>query len=454
MTLEIYQDDEVDPPERVRRVSFATGVRAPLTPHSKKFHVQNTPKNQKSKPQTKTENGKENQPSAVMSLRRQLRATMSPPPPNNGNNKENGKTSSQFNARVDQTKTSSTVLTPSFRHNAQQRKSVKTPKSLLKRELAFNDAEESLLISPGADVSFSLASDTPRRQPAQPLRSPFETVHEVDTDESHKAKEEKVPIFQKAVQEATISVLDKAESRAKEDHATAKLQVPTARVQQRALLRKQRELHPISEAKEETGTTPYRKRGNGVQMDLSSMFTEMASPEIDHETSEQQELVSSTMKQKSQKQTASTNLPVASLDNICESLWLDFGDERQNQVGSTRTLSFAIDVPDGDDCVAQVERVPFKKGFDLIVDEGCIVETDITPSEQKPTAIRFTSGERVLLTVSWTPLEAGGVREVIYLKLPRGRLSVLVHGKARNAKAPKDGKVRKVSLAARTLAAR
>jgi hypothetical protein len=133
---------------------------------------------------------------------------------------------------------------------------------------------------------------------------------------------------------------------------------------------------------------------------------------------------------------------------------LDFGDERQNQVGSTRTLSFAIDVPDGDDCVAQVERVPFKKGFDLIVDEGCIVETDITPSEQKPTAIRFTSGERVLLTVSWTPLEAGGVREVIYLKLPRGRLSVLVHGKARNAKAPKDGKVRKVSLAARTLAAR
>ena len=351
-----------------------------------------------------------------------------------------------------QTKTSSTVLTPSFRHNTQQqRKSVKTPKSLLKRELAFNDAEESLLISPGGDVSFSLASDTPSRQPAQPLRSPFETVHEVDTEESSREVEEE----KAADQEATIPVLAKVESKAMDNHgAAAKLQVPSGRVQQRALLRKQRQLHPISEAKKETGTTPYRKRGNGVQMDLSSMFTEMASPEMQQEQSHQQGLVSSNTKHESQKQIELTNVPVASLDNLRESLWLDFGDERQNQVGSTRTQSFAIDVPDGDDCVAQVERVPFKKGFDLIVDEGCTVETNNASSEQKPTTIRFTSGERVLLTVSWTPLEAGGVREVIYLKLPRGRLCVTVHGKARNANAAKDGKVRKVRLVSLILVAR
>lgn len=452
MTLEVYQDEEVDPPERVRRVSFAAGIRAPLTPHSKnvvarnktpKSGTKNQPKSQTTSSSTIMENGKENhQPSGVTSLRRQLRATMSPPPPSNSN-KENSASQQQQSRQA----TTTSALTPSFRHNTREssKKPLKTPKSLLKRELAFNDAEESLLISPGGDLSFSLANDdaveTSRPQPQQ-LKSPFETVHEENSDENHEVEEEQSPTV--VVQAANVPpvLVEHVEPKVN-DHDTAKPLKTTGRAQHRAMLKQQRAQQPTTETIRETGTTPYRTRGNGVQMDLSSMFTEMASPEVQQEKSQQ---VLSNVNAVEQKEEPSvSNVPVASLGNLRESLWLDFGDERKNQVGTTRTLSFAIEVPVGDDCVAEVERVPFKKGFDLIVDQGSTGAAQVS-SEPKPTTIRLVGGERVLLKVSWTPVETGGVREVIYLKLPRGRLCVIVHGKARTPKSAKAGKVRKVSL--------
>lgn len=456
MTLEIYQDEEVDPPERVRRVSFATASRAPLTPHMKnrnKTRRKNLDSSTKLKQQQQStmENGKENQQSGMTSLRRQLRATMSPTPMSN-HNKENGiktKRTSLFTATAPSSGSGkSTVLTPSLRHNTRQSsKSLKTPKSLLKRELAFNDAaEESLLISPGD--AFSLLVDTPARPR---LKSPFETVHEVKIATSSEEKEQEYTavVVEEDKQEEETPGNDNFKPAATSDGTATTTNDPrmTEKAQQRALLRQQRSLQPVEESRQETGTTPYRARGNGVQMDLSSMFTEIASPE----TSDVHSIVKSSTRRKEElksKESIPTNERVASLDNLRESLWLDFGDERHNQVGSTKTLSFVVEAPAESSCVVEVERVPFKKGFDLVIDEGAtVVETNASASSKvRPTAIRLSAREQVLIKVSWTPVESGGVREVIYLKLPRGRLCVVVHGKARGTKPAKGGVVvRRVS---------
>jgi hypothetical protein len=194
-----------------------------------------------------------------------------------------------------------------------------------------------------------------------------------------------------------------------------------------------------TESKKETGTTPYRTRGNGVQIDLSSMFTEIASP--------QQETSSLSVKPLTPVPDSTTcipeDVPTASLANLRGSLWLDFGDERQNEVGRTRSMAFALEAPADGSCVVDVERVPHKKGFDLIVDDGSMSEKDGS-TESKPTSLSIDAGQRLLMKVSWTPIDQVGVREVIHLKLPRGRLCITVSGKARNVKPSKtlcDGKV-------------
>jgi hypothetical protein len=194
-----------------------------------------------------------------------------------------------------------------------------------------------------------------------------------------------------------------------------------------------------TESKKESGATPYRTRGNGVQIDLSSMFTEIASP--------QQETSSLSDKPLTPVPDSTTcipeDVPTASLANLRGSLWLDFGDERQNEVGRTRSMAFALEAPADDSCVVDVERVPHKKGFDLIVDDGSAFKKDGS-TESKSTSLSMHGGQRLLMKVSWTPIEQGGVSEVIHLKLPRGRLCVTVRGKARNVKPSKtwcDGKV-------------
>jgi hypothetical protein len=133
------------------------------------------------------------------------------------------------------------------------------------------------------------------------------------------------------------------------------------------LLRHQRSQRQAiaTESKKETGTAPYRTQGNGVQMDLSSMFTEIALLQQETRSLSDKPLTpvpKSTI-------CIAADVPKASLANLGESLWLDFGDERQNEVGMTRSLAFALEAPADGACVVEVERVPFKKGFDLIVDD-------------------------------------------------------------------------------------
>jgi hypothetical protein len=97
-------------------------------------------------------------------------------------------------------------------------------------------------------------------------------------------------------------------------------------------------------------------------MDLSSMFTEIASPQ-----QETRSLSTNPLTPVPKSTTCITaEVPKASLTNLGECLWLDFGDERQNEVGTTRSLAFALEAPANGACVVDIERVRFKNGFDLI----------------------------------------------------------------------------------------
>jgi hypothetical protein len=103
------------------------------------------------------EGDKENRQSGITSLRRQHRATMTSLVPSNNENETTRQSRSSIAAPTNTTDRSS-VLTPSFQHNAKRGslpKPLNTPKSLLKTELAFIDAEVSFFISPLAFVDYT-----------------------------------------------------------------------------------------------------------------------------------------------------------------------------------------------------------------------------------------------------------------------------------------------------------
>ena len=444
MPMDIYQDEVTEPPRRGRRVAFAAGSRGPLTPHHKNNVRSKTPKDstkngsqKAASSQTSTTmqgEGKENGPPG--SLRRQLRATMTSPLSNMNTNKENV-VSSKAAATTSFSNTAtmpdrSKVLTPSLRQNltgTSLSKPVKTPKSLLKREMEFLDAEESFLISPGAPFSLVTEDGIAGVETSTRLISPFEAVKS-SSQHHEKVVQPPAEVAPKKV-ETTVEASAQPEA--------------VGRAEKRVALRQKRlqGANASIESQKVTGTTPYRKRGNGVQMDLSSMFTELASPEEQVKTFDDKLL--SPVEESPAPITAS--VPVASLNNLQESIYLDFGDENMNSVGTTRSLTFMLEAPAGYACQVDVERVPFKKGFDLVVDDGSAsnVTTHPPSSEPKPTTLHFNGGEQVPINVLWTPVEAGGVREVILLKLPRGRMCITVRGKARIAKQAKVGGDRKVS---------
>jgi hypothetical protein len=131
-------------------------------------------------------------------------------------------------------------------------------------------------------------------------------------------------------------------------------------------------------------------------MDLSSMFTVIASPQQETRSLSDKPLTpvpKSTI-------CIAADVPKASLANLGESLWLNFGDERQNEVGTTRSLAFALEAPANSACMVDIERVPFKKGFDLIVDDGSTSPKDGS-AESKATSVRIDGGQRLLMKVSW-----------------------------------------------------
>ena len=160
-------------------------------------------------------------------------------------------------------------------------------------------------------------------------------------------------------------------------------------------------------------------------------------------------------------------LPTLSLGKFQESLWLDFGDEHRNVVGKTWSMSFLLEAPQSSEtssgyCSVEFERVPFKKGFNLIVEDdaspsssgGAISDgnvgvdgagsrvvfgnnsaddnsTSAGSDRSSPTVLCVKNGDCKRLRLTWTPTDAGGMREAVHLKLPRGRIRITAHGKAR-----------------------
>jgi len=141
--------------------------------------------------------------------------------------------------------------------------------------------------------------------------------------------------------------------------------------------------------------------------------------------------------------------PVLTLGNFQESIWINLGDEKSNVVGKTQSYFFRLVAPiddntfnldPTDNCYhVEVEKVPTKKGF-LIQSyenhEGCNNKNETRLSSGGKFVIRVAKGCMVRCCISWTPTESGGVREIIHLKLPRGRMRITVQGSA-SAQPPK-----------------
>lgn len=163
---------------------------------------------------------------------------------------------------------------------------------------------------------------------------------------------------------------------------------------------------------------------------------------------------------KSQMDAASTApVPIIPLGTYAESAWLEFGDEEMNIVGKSRSLPFDLHVPQ--DCKTSVfhlkiEKVPVKKGFSLglVCDASaprCELDTDtdadmdagpasasvLHSQLQDCTYFTIKRGETKRMFLTWTPTAAGGVCEVAYLKLQRGRVRVTARGNAKAAETKK-----------------
>lgn len=158
---------------------------------------------------------------------------------------------------------------------------------------------------------------------------------------------------------------------------------------------------------------------------------------------------------------SSAPVPIIPLGTYAESAWLEFGDEQMNTVGKSRSLPFDLHVPQ--DCKTnvfhlKVEKVPVKKGFSLglVCDMSaprCELDADAdmdagpasasesvfhSPSQsQDCTSFTIKRGETKRMFLTWTPTAPGGVCEVAYLKLQRGRVRVTARGNAKAAETKK-----------------
>lgn len=171
------------------------------------------------------------------------------------------------------------------------------------------------------------------------------------------------------------------------------------------------------------------------------------------------------------------HIPKITLGTFAESAWLEYGHDHMNQVGKSRSLPFDLFVPedvdskllsmsgsgsghrhgnDGFGLRVQVERVPIKKGFSLglVCDEesdkhdggtSTSARTNTSKHTSSSTYFMIKKGETKRLFLTWTPVEPGGVCEVLYLKLKRGRVRVTARGHARGIV---EGKQTRTSVSA------
>lgn len=144
-------------------------------------------------------------------------------------------------------------------------------------------------------------------------------------------------------------------------------------------------------------------------------------------------------------------VPTLSLTSFQEGIWLDFGDEKKNFIGKTRLLHVVLsatqdkgleipgkNIVNADFFHIEVERVPTKKGISFHLYEEGMCADNLSMAASISTIV-VKQGDSKRCVVCWTPVSAGGIRETINLKLPRGRLIITVHGRARELRSTNGG---------------
>ena len=427
MPLEIYREEtSVSSPSRKKSVSSSSSSsarqdRKPLTPlnnrnrrSSKKMMADSKSsrlygktqhrlksdgsnlENTKHAVAMQTSSDKENEsPSSLNHLRRSLRATMVPSSSTKSRSKQ---TRSKKAEGVKKPFGQSANTTPKrkvgFSHPIERQgpqpsclDEPKTPKSILKTELS-EDADMSLL---AGDLSL--------------LASPSPTA-----------------TFNKDVVPTNRGEVMTTQARTKNS-----LQQFVAK--QRSSRMEQAVITPATTL-ELPGHSPLRTpqtistKGQGLKMDLSCMFSEAR--KTARGRSKQDESHAAT------GQNVTRN--VLSLDGFRKELWIDFGTSKKNQVGKPRSLAF--DVQASSETTLEIEKIPAAKGIFLLKRDPSLDSGSLSKSDFALTTFRVRKEGSRTLWVLWRPVESGGMKETIRLKLTKGWAQIVLIGQA--AEGPKS----------------
>lgn len=451
MPISVFHEDLASPPVRNRkRVSFENRKK-PLTPHNKNkqklesssisstsksvvsgsslfdiekagmplaigkenftTQLRSSTKKPRTKDKTKNEESTENKSSSLSSFRRSLLATMKSPKA----------ATTAILAPIDRRN----GLAPAGLGPPQRLRTValpKTPCSMLRKELEMVDPDMSFLMSPSAMGNPNSLSNSPlfNSPPLPPFVADNKKQNLNSVEEPH---QERKPAF--STNRRILAISEKRRAVAKQSKSNAT------------------KLPPMDEAREPTGTTPFHVRGNGVQMDLSSMFSDFQSPVKQSLPIQMAENLAASAE--------SRPPPIVPFDNMQKGLVLDFGDEKVNKVGQSRSLAFVLEfhLNASDDNILEIDRVPVKRGFELLTKDPALDKETTALSlfpnlsdalEAQKSTLTIKPGKKTMLWLRWTPIEAGSVRETITLRLSkgRGRLRITVLGHAESAEARKE----------------
>lgn len=144
----------------------------------------------------------------------------------------------------------------------------------------------------------------------------------------------------------------------------------------------------------------------------------------------------------------SKNAPTISTNEFQNGLSIDFGDDKSNTVGQTRSLPFVIKSSPDDAQTSElgITCIPCIKGINLVMeDASSSVLQSLTPTRKKrsgmdglavESVVPIEKGGKVTLWVTWNPIEPGHILENIILEPVMGkqRLCITISGSAGSTK--------------------
>ena len=342
----------------------------------------------------------ENKSNALSNFRRSILATMKSP---------KAATTALLTPIARQHGFTLSSVAPQQTHNAVE--VPKTPNSMLSKEMEMSDPDISFLISPCAvGNGNALTSRHFFQSPPKPTHALPPIVEKLEA--------QSIKPLSKAVTACNLSGTSRFKS------TSMKRRIQNSQQSRKRVLSTLSSTH---ETREPAPSTPYLTRGKGVQMDLSSMFSDFQTPVTS--TIPTKEILSGVLEKHSS--------PVVSIGNMQQGVFLDFG--AKIEVGMSKSLPFILEAPRNHsaDTVMEIEQLPCSKGMALLTKDPHTSsgKTNIDPfvftsSFKNPSAIIIKAGENLTLWICWTPVKAGGVRDAITFRLPqgRGRLRITILG--------------------------